>query len=285
MTTTGTTTGGRGGRGTIWKRLRLHSWLGRLGWAGGLLVLAVLIGWLLVRVTPGWYRPMTPLDQGVIDTKSGAQMLLAELNNAAQRVPLGDQRWSITQDEINCFLATDTAPPLNADGTPTAFDPARNPITDPFVVLKKGQVTVAARLTKLPGDDPQGGVGSLTFSVGMVRGGDGSAMGLVKLTSVHAGYMPVPRSLVTSRMQALAPTLITVGNEVAQIQLNGHHPDASQAMIGQVIQSMINGESFPLRYRFDGKDVLIKDFAVEDGRFTVVLGAPGALSAAGSRGN
>jgi hypothetical protein len=290
MTTTRTTTGGRD---SLWKKLLLHNWRGRFAWATALVVLTLVTCWLLVRATPSWYRPMDPRDQGVIDTMSRATLLVTtELNNAVQRVPLGEQHWSISQDEINCFLAADTAPPLNADGTPTALDAARNPITDPFVIFKKGQVTVAARYIKLPGDDPQGGVGSMTFSVGMARGADGSSMGLVKLLSVHAGYMPVPRSFVTSRMRAMAPTLATVATEAAQIQSNGHHSESSQVIIGQIIHSLVNGEPFPLRYNIDRKDVVIKEFVVEDGRFSLVL-CPPALAAPGvpatastvSRGN
>ena len=76
-------------RRSIWARLWLHNWRGRLLWAVVMGFVAALACVFLIRMTPGWYRPLDPGDEVVNGTALRAQTLLAfELRRAAQSVPL-----------------------------------------------------------------------------------------------------------------------------------------------------------------------------------------------------
>jgi hypothetical protein len=276
MTTTGRAAGERN---SPWRKLRLHTWLGRIAWAVGLVVVVVLTAWLMARSTPRWYQPLDPNDDGVSAEASHAQNLMAELNNSVQRVPLGDQRWTITQNELNSLLAVYAH---------TALDQVGNPISDPYVRFENGKVTIAARSTRLPSGYAQGGVGSVSFSVGIVAGSDGAPKGLARLESVHVGVLTVPKSLVESRLRAVLPAIVTAAVDAGR-QLGtgsrsnpGHNFDA---MIEQVVRAIVMGEPFPLQYRIDRRDVIIKELKVEDGRFTIVVGPPVPALPPTARGN
>jgi len=264
-----TTTQSAGGqRGSVWAKLHLNTWLGRLGWAFGLVLVVLLTAWILARTTPGWYQPLDPNDDVVSAEASRAESLWGELNNTVQRVPLGDQTWTISQNELNSFLAVYAH---------LALDQAGNPITDPYVCFRNGEVTIAARSVKLPSGYKQGGVGSVTFSVGTVVGPDGSTMGLVKLQSVKVGLLTVPKSLVESRLRAMTPAIVTTAVDAGRQLGSGSHSNSGHsldAMIEQITRAVAVGEPFPLRYRIDRKDVVIKELKVEDGRFTVRMGPP-----------
>ena len=109
-------------------RLRLASWRGRFEWLLSVLFVAVLVCWLLARMTPSWYLPLDPTLNSVMDTAQEAQrVLLFESRNTVERVPLGEQRWTITQDEINSLLAMSTAAAQPAGTGVGAADPAQAP--------------------------------------------------------------------------------------------------------------------------------------------------------------
>jgi hypothetical protein len=235
----------------------------------GLLVLT----WALSRMTPGWYQPLSPNEDWVIDNADRAEKLMLDLHNVVQRVPLGEQQWSIRQDEVNSLLAIRFAPPLNADGSRSA--PKVVPlVSDPVVVFTPGKVTVAARSTRIPGSDPRGGVGSVVFSVGIVQDAQDGRMGLVKLDSVWVGSLPVPRSLVNDRLQAAMPSIIKAVEEAIELQLNTRDTAKIEGYVEQAVRDVTAGNPFPLRYTIDRKQIVIKDLKVEDGRFTVVLEPP-----------
>ena len=242
-----------------WRYGGLVSWRGRFTWLLGMILVAFLVLWIAARRTPTWYRPLDTEDPRVAELYDRAQKLIAfELRTAAERVPLGEQRWTITQDEINSFLGT-----LDEHLDPNA------PFGDPFVSFTPGTITVAARVKKLPGDNPNGGVGSLTFSVGVVRDGP-KPMGLVKLTAVHVGYLSVPPSMVEDRLRAGFPTIAGAVNHVIDVQLSGHNPEA----IEDSLKIAAEQKPFPLEFKFDKKSVVIKDLIVADGSFTLVLASP-----------
>src|SRR4051794_5597241 len=82
------------GRKPLLVRLHLATWRGRFAWLGGLVLATLVVIWMLVRATPSAYRPLDPSQQVVIDLSGRAQSLIQfELRNAAQKVPLGEQRW------------------------------------------------------------------------------------------------------------------------------------------------------------------------------------------------
>src|SRR3954471_7940494 len=95
-----------GERSSIWKILYLHTWLGRIMWALGLVIVALLTAWMMARSTPGWYGPLDPNDDVVNANASRSESLFSELRNDVGRAPFGqDLTWTITQDELNSFLA------------------------------------------------------------------------------------------------------------------------------------------------------------------------------------
>jgi hypothetical protein len=241
-------------------RLGLASWRGRLAWLAGLGVLVMVICWVLARHTPDWYVPLDPADDGVQRAALAAQTRATQdLHNALERLPLGEQRWSITQEEVNALLAVKT-------------ELRRSPITDPFVIFARGQITLCARVKQLPGADPQGGVGSLTFDVGMTSGAaGGEAMGLVKLTRVRVGDLPVPRSLVERQLRAQEPGMIQAIHQALELQIGGRDAGRVGPIIEQIIRSAGDERPFPLRYKGESRELIIRELRVEDGAFTLVL--------------
>jgi len=259
-------------RPSVFRRLGLASWRGRFAWLAGVLLVAVLVSWMLIRATPGWYRPLDPDDQGVQDAGLRGQTLLYfDLRTATERVPLGEQRWSISQDEMNSFLAVNYSQPLTTAGTRTVMDPARNPVSDPFVVFGNGEITVGARITKVPSGNAQGGVGSARFSVAVEHGSDGEPMGVVKLQRVYAGLLPVPRGLVESRLQALLPVILQASVHVAEVQLGAHASEKTENAVEAIARGVVDGTPFPLHFKQDKKEFVVKEIVVEPGRFTMEL--------------
>ena len=259
-------------RRSLLARLRLATWRGRFAWLLAVLLLTLLTCWLLARMTPPWYRPLDPDNANVEATALHAQSLFTELHNATNRIMQGPQRWSITQDEVNSLLAVKTAPPFDANGTRGTLDPAHYPLTDPSVVFEKGAVTLCARYTRLPGIDAQGGVASITFSVGTVPGPDGSVMGLVRLTGVYAGRLPLPKSIVLDRLNANAAAINAIIRQIAQVDLGNRELKDADPLIEQMVRGAIDGQPFSMEYRSKGRSLAVQDLRVEDGKFTILFG-------------
>jgi hypothetical protein len=258
---------------TGWRRWRPRGWRGWLAACGGFFLTLLLVCWVLSRMTPRWYFPLDPTDLAVIDNSDRAQKLMLQLHNIVQRVPLGEQRWSISQDELNSQLAILCAPPLNADGSRT---PPVKPafISDPVVIFTPGKVTVAARCTRIPSGDPRGGVASAVFSVGLMDGGQGKQMGLVKLDSVWVGYLPVPRSLVQRQLQAYMPEIVKAVQERITMQVSARDVARVQEYVEEVVQDVTQARPFPLQYTVDRKQLVIKQLQVDDGQFSLALVPP-----------
>ena len=258
-------------RRSLFAALHLATWRGRFAWLAALLMLALITCWLLARMTPSWYRPLDPDDHNVDATANHAQSLLAELHNQVERIMSGPQRWSITQDEVNSLLAVKTAPPFDDTGKRGTLDPARYPLTDPYVVFSKDTVTFCARYTKLPGGDAQGGVASVTFSVSTVPGPDGSVLGLVRLSSVHAGYLPLPKSILQDRLNANASAINALIRQMAQVDLGEREMKDADPVIQQMVHGAIDGRPFPMEYRSNGRSLAVRELNVEDGKLSVLL--------------
>jgi hypothetical protein len=263
------------------RRLVPRTWRGWLGVAGLVVGVVLVTAWGFARATPGWYQPLDPQDDGVIDTADHAQKRLLDLHNVIGRVPLGEQRWSITQDEINSLLAIRFAPPLTADGGRQA--PAKPAVVSgPVVVFTPGKVTVSARTTRSPVlgvGDPAGGVVSVVFSVGIVRGADGTDMGLVKLDGVWLGLLPVPRGLLEGRLRALMPMITAAVEEAIELQLNGRDTAKIMPYAEEVVRSVTEAKPFPLRHAIDKKQIVIRELRVAEGSFSTVLVPPAGTGA------
>jgi len=247
-------------------------------------IVLLVFAWMLSRMTPSWYRPLDPTDVRVIDAADNAQKRALELHNVIGRVPLGEQRWAISQDEVNSFMAIRFAPPLNPDGSrtgdsaavPLPTSPGKTPpvVSGPVVAFTPGKVTVSAHTTRIPGPDPAGGVGSLVFTVGIVNASDGKPMGLVKLTGVWIGRLPVPKSVVQSRLHAMVPSIAAAAQQAIQLNLNIRDASNINPYIEEIIRSVGEGRPFPLEYTVEKKRIVIKELRVDQGLFTVVLAPP-----------
>lgn len=246
-------------------------WLCIIGGAG---IMAVLIAWMCARSTPSWYRPLSAQDTAVQDEAEQAKRkVFTELHNAMERTPLGDQRWTITQDEINAALAVAF---MQAMETPAAGGGAPV-ISSPFVLLKPGVVTIAARTTRVSSGDPNGGVMAASFIVESSVGGGGAPMGNIRLSSAQVGRLPIPTSLLHSRIQAMEPALVTLANQAITMQFNNAGQGGTPPRIPEIeaaVHAIINAQPFPLSFTVDRRKVLVKEIRVEDGSLTIVFSPP-----------
>jgi hypothetical protein len=247
-------------RRSLLARLGLASWRGRFAWLAGLLFTFLLVCWILARLTPAWYLPLDPADDGVQRTAGEAENHLRfDLHTALERLPLGEQRWTITEDEVNALLAVKT-------------NLTQGPITDPCVTFTRGQITISARAKKLPGGDPNGGIGSVRFSVGVVgNGSDPGGQGLVKVTGVWAGDLPLPKSIVENALRAQVPAIVDAVRQSLQMQFNPRDIDKAAPIYENIIRSIANGQPFPLRYKWDSREFVVRDLLVEKGSLTIVM--------------
>lgn len=244
----------------------------RRAWAlliGGALLGLLLFTWLLSRATPSWYRPLNPTDTAVIDKAERAQDKFLDLHNALQRTPLGDQRWSVTQEELNAFLSVH----FNA-ATPAPGDAVAPPlISAPFVRLSPGFVTVAARTTKVSGGNANGGVVSASFVVESSTAADGSPVGHIRLASTHVGNLPIPTSVVQNKIRALAPAIITAANQAITYQF-GSKSGAKVPEIETAIHAIVDAEPFPLLFTYDRRKILVKEIRVGNGFISITFAPP-----------
>jgi hypothetical protein len=262
-------------------------------WRGWLATLAVVVvallatGWILARMTPSWYAQalLDPNDIDVMDNAERAQKLLYfELHNAIERVPVSEQTWTITQDEINSFLAVQFAqlqPARPSREISTQSSATRQAlVSDPLVVFTPGKVTISARSPRLPGSDSRGGVGSVVFSVGIVNAPDGQPMGIVKLTSVWIGNLPVPRSLVEGRIKTVAPSIVAAVEEAVRLRMNTSDASKMVPYVDEIVSDVTQARPFPLKQAMGSKRFVIKDLRVDQGQLTVVLAplTPAAVS-------
>ncbi|MGN6370621.1 MAG: hypothetical protein ACTHN5_20400 [Phycisphaerae bacterium] len=255
-------------------RFSRRAWL---AFSAGFLVLLLLILYLLARSTPSWYQPLDPTANDVIDDADVAQnKLRLELHNTMERVPLGEQEWKITEHQINSLLAirfTPAPPPPQPDA---AKDKSPQPpiASSPFVRFSPGKITVAARSPRIPGSDPAGGVLSVTFVVESTFGPDGAPMGVIRIDSAAIGNLPIPKSVIESKLKALTPTLAAVAKETITYQLGVRDTAVLMPQIETAIRAVSEGQPFPLRFRYDRRDILIREVRVEDGVLIIHFAPP-----------
>jgi len=242
------------------KRFRFRRWI--------LIVLALLIvlavvGWVLVRMTPSWYVPLDPTSQRVIDLMEQAQnsldiRLSARLHNAMESVPLGEQSWSISQDEVNALIAS------RSEGWKGGG------VTGPLVVFTPGKITLAARSKHIPSGNSDGGVGSVVISVLHTPAETpfDLSSNAIKIHGAWLGCLPVPKSIVESRLAAMAPEIIAA----VQLQMRLQVGSSQQLKnIEPVLTGIFRGEPLP---PIDPRRVVIKEIRVDDGVLTIVFTRP-----------
>ena len=111
----------------------------------------------------------------------------------------------------------------------------------------------------------------MTFSVGLITGPDGNPMGQVTLTRVWAGYLPVPRALLQSWMARQVPAMTEAVRRMVELQFGQRDIVKAAPIVQQILQGVGEGRSFPLQYKVDKKEFVIKELRVDDGLLTVVL--------------
>ncbi|HUO07474.1 MAG TPA: hypothetical protein VM008_04170 [Phycisphaerae bacterium] len=258
-------------RRTRTPRFRRRTWFG-VGLLLGAVVL--LICYCLARSTPSWYQPLNANANDVIDDADVAQNKLRfEIHNTMERVPLGPQQWKITQHQVDSLLAIRFSPA--ADNPATKAAPPQEPLaSSPFVLFTPGEVTVGVRSPKIPGSDPAGGLLSVSFSVETSTAPDGSPMGAIHIGSAHIGLLPIPRSIVQSKLQSMVPGIAAVAQQTMTYQLGVRDASALMPQVETAIRAIANGEPFPLHFRYDRREVVIQEIRVDDGLLTITFVPP-----------
>lgn len=148
--------------------------------AGGLLLVAVAIVWLLFQHVPRWYRPAEIAPEHLQDVRND---LLAFQNDLGERMALSDSVFEIrvSQKQVNAWLAArEDIWPLSREWLPEA-------VNRPFVVFEAGGVRVGATCQ----------YGSVQ-SVVSVLVGVAADENLVhcRVVEVNSGSLPLPRDTI-----------------------------------------------------------------------------------------
>ena len=256
-----------GPRRSPFPRLTRRAWLAL---SAAFLLAILLVLYLLVRATPSWYQPLDATANDVIDDADVAQNKLRfELHNTMERVPLGEQEWKITDHQIDSLLA------IRFSVDPDTTQPKQPQVVSaPFVRFTAGKITVAARSPKIPGSNPAGGILSVTFVVDSSFAPDGAPMGVIHIDSAAVGNLPIPKSIVESKLKDLTPTIVALAKETITYQLGVRDAAAIMPQIETAIRAISEGQPFPLRFRYDRRDILIREVRVEDGLLTILFAPP-----------
>jgi len=228
-----------------------------------LLLVVVVVAWLLMRVTPSWYVPLDPTSQRVIDLMERAQNNLdirlgANLHNALGKVPLGEQSWSISQDEVNALLA------LHREMG------GELPISNPLVRFTPGKITLAARHKDIPSGHSEGGVCSVVFTVlhTPAKSPSEPPVNVVKIHRAWLGRLPIPKSIVERWLASITPEIVAAVEQQIQLQAG-----ASSQIKGveSLITDLLSGQPLPA---IEQHRIIIKAIHVEDGMLTIVFVSP-----------
>ncbi len=245
-----------------------------LNWRFGLCAFLslALLSWLLARSTPSWYAPLDPQDIAVLDNADRAQhKLLTGLNNTLQAVPLGEQRWTITQDEINSMIAARLATSdLNPDGSTTSDAAFSNPV----VVFTPGKITLAVRAKKAPGNHPNGGVVSVTLSVRNTQFSTGDPAAQITLDSAWIGNLPIPKSLVENNARSYAPKVLALIQQSLAYKIGGKDAANMMPQIHDATALFLEGSPFPMSFSFNRRKIVVKAVKIEDGSLTLIFIPP-----------
>jgi hypothetical protein len=223
------------------------------GWVKLFLLAVVLVvgfALLLLYSTPRWYAPLDAKDPRVIDTAERAQNNILDLHNKLEQLPLGERQWSITQEEINSFLSVHSAEIAPRNGH-------SGQISDPIVILKPGQITVAARVAGVPGTGDGGGVVTLVVGVAAIPGSGTEPTAIqITLQSATMGSLPVPPSLVQEKV----PQLSTVVSGAL-----------AKTVDAATVDQLLRGRAVPVPFVYRKRLVHIKDLQVTDGKLTLAM--------------
>jgi len=143
-----------------------------------------------------------------------------------------------------------------------------------LVVLTPGEVTVAARSSKIPGGDPAGGLLSVSFTVETTTAPDGSPLGAVHISGCHIGLLSIPKSIVQSKLRSMVPAIAAVAQQTMTYQLGVRDASALMPQVETAIRAIAEGDPFPLHFRYDRREVVIQEIRVDDGLLTITFVPP-----------
>ena len=121
-------------------------------------LLFALLCWHLALTDPDWYHPMTIDDPGFQQLVDDPR-LVTDAHNAVERVPLGDQSFTVQQDQLNATITATLS--LEAAG-----HIARD--ASPVIYFSPGRITLSARVNRLPSATAAAGVITAQYTVQMV---------------------------------------------------------------------------------------------------------------------
>lgn len=240
---------------------------------GFLLVSSLLIGYLLYR-TPSWYQPTHITDPDIDATADAAQLRIVELANQVQNAPVKSFTWSITQNQINSLIAVRVA--TNRPNTNPSEAPSSDQITDPMVYFSPGKITLAARSTRIPSSDSQGGVGSLAITLETLvpESGTGNNQVRIAVEGLAVNSLPLPRWVIKNQIDKAGPLLV---REVRRIMVSNMGNKAEHFMpdIIDWLDHAQRGEPFTPQLKTEGlRPFALKEIRVDQGKLTLRIGPP-----------
>ena len=103
-------------------------------------------------------------------------------------------------------------------------------------------------------------------------------MGVIHIDSAAIGNLPIPKSIVENKLKDLTPTIVALAKETITYQLGVRDSAAIMPQVEAAIRAISEGQPFPLRFRYDRRDIVIREVRVEDG-VLIILFAPPILPA------
>ena len=235
------------------KRRRRRTWRGRLGAAAVLVSLVLLAALVLPSVRPGWYRPLNPTSRAVLNHAQEAQMSILALRNEAQNPRLRRITWRITQNQVNSLLAVTYQ---GADGVSPRRHPAS--LVRPFVRFTDGRITLAV----LDRQWPTGAVLAVGIDVQTLTGAT-APLAKIRIDDLHAGLLPLPRSLLIDRLKSMLPRLgPSLGRIIAVYAGSGY----ARVMTPQILArlaALLKGKPFPLELRVNHRNIVVQKLQLQ----------------------
>jgi hypothetical protein len=261
--------------------MRKKKWLKRLGIAVaalvGVVLGAALVGWMLVRSTPEWYRPSALSPEQREAAAQNAQNKLILVQNAAYQARADEQAarrnattlpsntitLTLTDDEINALLEKWTVWPMVKAGYEKFM-------SDPRIVLGDGRLILAGHVAEVDA------LASVHFAPRI----DEQGRLRVELVGVQAGKLPLPQALLARYQQQAAAAVnlrMSRWRELASIDSSGAaNSSAINAVMGKLLMDVLTDQSSePVTFvpLVDGKTVTVRLLALkaEQGKLTLTV--------------
>jgi hypothetical protein len=263
-------------------RVMRKKWLKRLGIVlaslVGVLLGALLIAWMLLRSTPGWYPTAILSAEQRENVARSAQDKLIIVQNAADearaneyavsrrnaaRAPSAAITLTLSDDEINALLEKWTVWPIVKAGYEKFM-------SDPRIVLGEGRLILAGHVAEVEA------VASVHFAPRI----DEQGQLRVEMVRVQAGRLPIPQALLARYQQQAVGAVnrrMFRWRQVARIDDTGvANDDAIQAVFGDLLLSVLAdrpSEAVTFVPLIGGKVLAVKllDIRIEPHKLTLTV--------------